>query len=319
MRRLGHAMPIVFWWLLPWARQTASMSSYDATVCNQKTYTSPSDKFIYVPNAWNPNDQGFQCMSVRTSPPAFDATWRWPSVGDTVHSYPHVKFPSEHIPIALSKITALHLSAQWSMGPGSDPIPVPSVNTEGLESLDVRANVAFDLFADRNAANAETETKAETEIMIWLGTFGSPQPLGFNDNTSNRATINLDGVDFTLYHGRNQRDTGVFTWIAAANTMKFSADVSPLLQHLWRNGLVSADSLVGVVGFGSEAFRSVENVTFSASDFGMQLLTGEAPILPASPTPSSRGISVHRCPGSWPLSSGMTIFLGSVGAILYNL
>lgn len=45
MRRLGHAMLWVLWLVLL-AKQTAGSSSYDATVCDQKTYTSSSDSFI---------------------------------------------------------------------------------------------------------------------------------------------------------------------------------------------------------------------------------------------------------------------------------
>ncbi|KAK0737176.1 concanavalin A-like lectin/glucanase domain-containing protein [Apiosordaria backusii] len=313
MRCLGRAIPLV---LLCIKQTSASAGSYDATVCDQKTYTSRSGKLIYVPNAWNPDGHGFQCMSVRDSPPAFDATWRWPSAADTVHSYPHVKLTAPALPVTLSNISAMHLRSEWAMGAGSTPSPRLSVDTAGLASLDVTANVAFDMFADRNAEKSVKETMAETEIMIWLGRFGYAQPLGFNEKRP-RISLTLGNVEFTLYYGQNQRGTNVFSWVAAENAPSFSAEVSPLLQYLWREGLVSAGSFVGVVAFGSEAFRSVDNVTFSATDFEMHLDTGAAPTLPPEELPKSGSSRpTQHVRGSWTwLVLNMSI-IGTVGAVL---
>lgn len=63
----------------------------------------------------------------------------------------------------------------------------------------------------------------------------------------------------------------------------FDEDISPLLQYLWRNELVSADARLGLVEFGSEAYHSEDNVTFSAGDFGMQLWQGTPPSLNLNP------------------------------------
>ncbi|CAP68354.1 uncharacterized protein PODANS_7_3370 [Podospora anserina S mat+] len=319
MQCLGHAIVLV---LLCIKQTSASSGSYDATVCNQKTYTSRSGELIYVPNAWNPDGQGFQCMSVRDSPPAFDATWKWPSAADTVHSYPHVKLTAPALPVTLSNISAMHLTGKWSMGAGSTPAPRLSVDTSALADLDVTANVAFDMFADRNADKSVKETMAETEIMIWLGRFGHAQPLGWNENRP-RISLTLGNVDFTLYYGKNQRGTNVFSWVAEGNALSFSAEVSPLLQYLWREGLVSAGSFVGVVAFGSEAFRSVENVTFSATDFDMVLDTGAAPTLPPEELPKSKSGAARAAPDTraaswswtWLVVLNMSI-IGSAGAVL---
>ncbi|KAK3985199.1 family 12 putative glycoside hydrolase [Cladorrhinum sp. PSN332] len=309
MRCLSRAIFIFLW-----VKHTASRDLYDATICGQKTYTSPSGNLTFVPNAWNPDNQGFQCMSVRDSPPAFDATWQWPSNRETVHSYPHVKLTTPASTVTLSNISYLRLAAQWSMGPGSSPYQAASVDSPGLEGLDVIANVAFDIFADRNPAHAHREVKAETEIMIWLGRFGYPQPLGWNDPDCCGSQV-VNDVEFTLFRGRNQRGTDVFTWIASTNQMEFAAEISPLLQHLWRNGFMSANSHVGLISFGTEAYYSRGNVTFSASEFDMCLQTGEAPTLPANTTCSKSKSPRLQGP---PWLSGMTIF-GTVGAVLYIL
>lgn len=135
----------------------------------------------------SPQPPPFRCRTaipdprrqVQDSPPAFAATWAWLDDPQTVHSYPHVKLAAPALPVALSNISALVVTAQWSMGPGSRPLPALGVDSSGLDHLGTTANVAFDIFADRNPKNAKKATTAETEIMIWVGRIGAAQPLGF--------------------------------------------------------------------------------------------------------------------------------------------
>jgi len=65
------------------------------------------------------------------------------------------------------------------MGPGSRPLTASHVDLSGLSHIGATANVAFDMFADRNPKFAGNAKTAETEVMIWLARFGSAQPLGF--------------------------------------------------------------------------------------------------------------------------------------------
>ncbi len=129
-------------------------------------------------------------------PPAFKATWAWTEQPESVHSYPHVKLSVPGLPVPLSNISALLLSAQWSLGLGSTALPILDVDTPGLEDIGVAANVAFDIFADRNPVKAMSATTAETEIMIWVGRFGSAQPLGYS---SGRTCLNLTVGRVELY------------------------------------------------------------------------------------------------------------------------
>jgi hypothetical protein len=82
-----------------------------------------------------------------------------------------------------------------------------------------------------------------------------------------------------LYQGKNQRGTSVFTWAAEEDEMSFGGDISPLLQYLWRNGLVSPGSYMGIIGFGTEGYHANGNVTFSASKCHANVLVGPAPAL----------------------------------------
>lgn len=106
-----------------------------------------------------------------------------------------MKFTDPALPVPLSNISALTVSVQWSMGPGSTPRSVPGLDASGLAKLDVSGNAAFDIFADRNAANSQNETEAETEIMIWLGSVGHAQPLGYDGSESCCAKVTAGHVE----------------------------------------------------------------------------------------------------------------------------
>lgn len=78
----------------------------------------------------------------------------------------------------------------------------------------------------------------------------------------------------TLFVGQNTRGTLVYSWVSPTDQTSFDEDITPLLQYLWRNDLVSADARIGLVEFGSEAYHAGNNVTFSAGDFSMDLWPG---------------------------------------------
>lgn len=133
----------------------------------------------------------------------------------------------------------------------------------------------------------------------------------------------------TLYLGQNSRGTNVYTWVSTSDETDFDEDISPLLQYLWRKNLVSADACLGLVEFGSEAFFSEDNVTFSAADFGMQIWKGEPPVFdlnpvkegcvePASPSgPQSTGKPKKGSgAGHLRVPSGLTTILVSVTLLL---
>ncbi|KAK3334673.1 concanavalin A-like lectin/glucanase domain-containing protein [Neurospora tetraspora] len=289
-----------------WGQTTAG--AYDTTVCGRTAYTIPSNNMTFNADAWNPDVKGFQCISVQDSPPAFAATWSWSSNPGMVHSYPHVKLMAPGLPTPLSNISALVLSAQWSMGPGPTPRPALVVDHDGLANHGTSANVAFDLFLDRNVANARSEQTAETEVMIWVGRFGYAEPLGFDANMEKTCfTQTVGDAEFVLYQGQNERGTDVLSWVATANHTNFAAEVSPLLQFLWRKGLVSAGSHLGLVEFGSEAYHSDGIVTFAASEFDMHLVTGAAPNLAVGDLPAECSRAASTNPPQWLLSSASVV------------
>ena len=138
----------------------------------------------------------------------------------------------------------------------------------------------------------------------------------------NPAELLLISHPSALYLGSNQRGTSVFTWAAESDETSFSADISPLLQYLWRNGLVSPGSNVGLIAFGTEGNHAEGNVTFSSSRYDVNVLIGPAPTLIIAPTPTESPPSATtssvagRLDGSWLYSLSISGVVGALGVFL---
>lgn len=125
----------------------------------------------------------------------------------------------------------------------------------------------------------------------------------------------------TLYSGQNARGTIVFTWVAPSDQTSFDEDIAPLFQYLWRNDLMSADAQLGVVEFGSEAYHSGNNVTFSASSFSMGVwpgvparyeinAVGDGCKAPTSPT--KEGVAARMAMMGGHAGAGMAMFAAGI-------
>lgn len=261
--------------------------AYDAVICGANGWSASDNATLYYDSdAWNPVGDGFQCMSINSNPPSFDATWSWTEESSSVHSFPHVQFQSDEMPVALDRIASLGLNVQWSYSTGNDATSSQRLLALSLSEETVLANVAFDMFLAADPDSALTSKTASAEIMIWIGTVGTPWPIGYSTNRS-CYTQKLGGVTFTLYIGQNSNNATVYTWHTATNQTGFFEDVSPLLQYLWRNNLVDADAYLGLVQYGTEAYHAASNVTLSASNFSMALEIGTPPHLDISAMPDS--------------------------------
>ena len=118
---------------------------------------------------------------------AFSTTWNWKAVNNyasqtKVHSYANVKSRSDTLPIMLSNITALEVSATWAMypsGTGKSNI----LDVDGLNTIGVKADVTLDFFLDPNFDQSTNVTNPKYEVMVWLASLGSTAPLGFADGS----------------------------------------------------------------------------------------------------------------------------------------
>ncbi|KAF7561021.1 hypothetical protein G7046_g3148 [Stylonectria norvegica] len=263
-------------------------SEYDATICNQKRFGTFTDSLMYYPNAWNdksPKD-GFVCMKVDNSTPAYDATWNWDTDIQDVHSFPYVSFSSVEMPILLSNLTSIRLATDWIMTPGSPSEPprtfTSSVWEKNKKELGntVQANAAWDFFLDDNRNTSMFAQDAAIEFMVWLGRIGDPWWLGRLNNTL-LSNVTLGDTEFSLYYGRNTGGTHVFTAVTSdsMDVTSLDEDFYPLFEFILkqaRNHPEVPDDLpknpyLGVVEFGTETWRSDGNVTFTAANFGMKL------------------------------------------------
>ncbi|KAL0939838.1 Endoglucanase cel12A [Colletotrichum truncatum] len=257
-------------------------ADYDATICGRENkFTSDDNQFIFQSNAWSAVGDGFQCVSVDQSVPAFDAPWNWEENPENVHSFPHVRFNSTKLPTRLDAIKSLRLATQWTMragNPGDSPPRDFSANvwSENKKNLTgTVANAAWDFFVDKNKSRTYNPVDAEAEIMIWLGKVGNPYPLMGDSILTN---ITLGSTEFSLWYDTNQREQKVFTWVTrnGEDVNEFDEDVTPLFNYVLESGEIDKESWLGLVEFGTETWHSKGNVTFSAAHFSMELDNGDS-------------------------------------------
>ena len=154
-------------------------------------------------NQWGDDGSGSQCIAVCSfsllvanaklskiskDETVFNATWEWTTNPESVHSYPNIKLNSRLLPLRLSNLSSLNISASWTMAPAS--------SSKIHEELDTAANVMIDLFMDSNPISPNSTTLPKYEIMIWLAEFGGKRPIGFSSSIKNPPTYHLN--DLTL-------------------------------------------------------------------------------------------------------------------------
>lgn len=147
-------------------------------------------RLLDFPNAWNPKspDDGFTCMKVENSTPAFDATWNWQADIQDVHSFPYVHFWDDALPIRLSNLTSIRLSTEWMISPGTESPrsfdkDTWAKNKKELESGRIQTNAAWDFFLDDDRNKTLYAQDAAIEFMVWLGRVGDPWWLGRKEKT----------------------------------------------------------------------------------------------------------------------------------------
>lgn len=93
------------------------------------------------------------------------------------------------------------------------------------------------------------------------------------------ANIN---VNSNLFAGQNDNDQNVFSWVATDPVEEFYTDISPLFDFILTLNTVkgfddllvdipTVDTFLGYVGFGTQAYNSIGNVTFAVPRLGMDI------------------------------------------------
>jgi len=255
-----------------------SAQSRNRDTCDFLSWVRKGD-VTFNNNVWNPGTDGQQCISIDSDGSSFNVTWQW-ARGDPsqpVHSFPYVRFNSAYLPGRLYDVSQLHVAGNWDMFPTEDA-------SRDVEDSGTIANVAIDMFLDTDDGRSADATQASHEVMIWFATYGGGAPFGDATGIRHRVAVQPNQVaEFQLFDGtKADRPQRVLSWQAESPIQRFDIDVLSFLRTLVDNDILTRDLYVGLFELGTETFFSSENITFSASDFGMSL-TSNATARPDGP------------------------------------
>jgi len=180
---------------------------------------------------------GQQCTYVdggTSSGVKFRSTWTWVGAPNNVKSYIYCgrQFPKGRL---ISSIPSMKTAVTWS-----------------YSTLDLRANVAYDVFtaADANHANSG----GDYELMIWLARLGGIYPIG-----KSVGSVALAGRSWDLWVGMNGQ-MQVYSFVAAEPVMTFSADVKLFFNYLQTSYKYPA-STQNLIGRSFSPLRAIRGLT----------------------------------------------------------
>ncbi|KIW03385.1 uncharacterized protein PV09_05592 [Verruconis gallopava] len=243
--------------------------------------TPQGSRYTYNPNQWGlgANDPSGLCMNITTGTLAknskyadpFSVTWNYTQGPETqpVHAFPNALLEADNLPTTISSVSSIPVDVSWTYGIGNSN--ETNTATADLDAADLNANVAVDMFLDTDKSTSSETTKAAHEVMVWLGQFGpATQPIGYSAGAV--VTKSINGTTFNLYTGTNGNGQHVWTWVATTTTNRFVGDISPLITELSAQSGPTGTDYLGYIGFGSEAYWSPQNVTFSVPELYIDVL-----------------------------------------------
>jgi xyloglucan-specific endo-beta-1,4-glucanase len=81
----------------------------------------------------------------------------------------------------MSNLSAIDVRVAWTMKPEMSTA-VSAFDMDGLAIANTNTNVAFDIFFDTQLEKAVNTTAPSYEVMVWIGSYGSIQPIGAINN-----------------------------------------------------------------------------------------------------------------------------------------
>ncbi|KAG6956471.1 hypothetical protein JG687_00010571 [Phytophthora cactorum] len=213
--------------------------------CGEQNKTETADYIIYN-NLWGAFDDpnGHQCTgldSVDGSTIAWHTSFSWNGTAWQVKSFANAALKFDHVPIA--NVTSIPSTIEFEFDYKGKLV----------------ANVAFDMFTTSILGG-----NAEYEVMVWLQAIGGAGPLS---NTGKPIKeVNVGGVDFSLYHGKNGNMT-VYSYVAANTTNSFSTDFKQFFDELPANNTIAPEQYLINVQAGTEPF--VGNGTLTVSKYSV--------------------------------------------------
>jgi hypothetical protein len=106
---------------------------------------------------------------------------------------------SDTFPVKLNTIEKIEIDFAWTYAAGNTSAKgskhITKSDFDDLVDREVNANVAMDMFLDKDKEKSKVSEDASHEIMVWFAAIGAAtQPIGFNGGASPVATKTLHGV-----------------------------------------------------------------------------------------------------------------------------
>ncbi|EMC98704.1 glycoside hydrolase family 12 protein [Baudoinia panamericana UAMH 10762] len=220
----------------------ASAVAQSSTLCSQYA-SATSGPYSVNNNAWGSSyaSSGSQCTyvdSLSSSGAAWHSTWTWAGANTQVKSYPNSGFTFTKK--LVSQVNSIPTTATWK-----------------YSTTSINADVAYDLFT---AADINHVTySGDYELMIWLGRYGSIQPIG-----SQIATTTIGGTSWAVWFGGSSQKT--YSFVASSPITSFSGDIKPFFTYLTNSqGFPASSQYLIDLQFGTEPFTSTGSATFTVS------------------------------------------------------
>ncbi|RDA93291.1 hypothetical protein CP533_2044 [Ophiocordyceps camponoti-saundersi (nom. inval.)] len=260
----------------------------EKTYCQKSYGIHPDTKgqqYTLNPNQWamKAGDEGFLCMNVTTysnqtyatdtTAPQFKVFWQYPQFksGQPVHAYPNIKVDGGVLPAQLESVSQVGVDFSWTMR--LDNETGPTNDLAELTAGNVNSNVALDMFIDGDQDKAQDSQRADYEVMVWFAAIG-PATYAIGQDRGPVMSKKVDGTNFNLYVGENDRKQHVLTWKATSMAHDFHGDISPLIRKVLeanRKGFPSSSDYLGYLSFGTEAYYSDKPVTFSVPSLSIDI------------------------------------------------
>ncbi|RAO65734.1 uncharacterized protein BHQ10_001746 [Talaromyces amestolkiae] len=207
-------------------------AAYAQSLCSQySSYTS--GQYTVNNNLWGESSgSGSQCTyvnSISNSGVSWSTTWAWQNSNSQVKSYANSQL-SGLTKKLVSNIGSIPTSVQWS-----------------YSNTNINADVSYDLFT---AADINHVTySGDYELMIWLGKYGSIQPLG-----SQIGTATVAGITWQLWYGVNGSQK-TYSFVAPSQQTSWSGDILQFFHYLSQNqGFPASSQYLIDLQFGTEPF-----------------------------------------------------------------
>jgi hypothetical protein len=93
----------------------------------------------------------------------------------------------------------MNLEVDWTYAVGDEPAALTDV--QALTGVALNGNVAIDMFLDSDPTNAQNNSKAKYEVMVWFADFGAAaQPIGLANKVVTTLVVNGTSLSVSQLH-----------------------------------------------------------------------------------------------------------------------